>query len=57
MESCNQCGLETEEFQEGVCVDCCHGNQQALDQHNFEYDRWQRMNDEERAAAIGTSIF
>lgn len=45
---CPQCGEDADEFQEGVCVDCRHENQERLDQHNWAYDRWSRMTDNER---------
>ena len=56
MEMCTQCGLDASEFQEGVCVDCCRENQLSLDQHNIQHDRWQRMSDEDRAAAVTNAI-
>lgn len=47
---CRQCGEETPEhmFKEGVCETCCEANQRALDQHNAEFDAWQRLTDAER---------
>jgi len=49
---CPQCGEPTPELHEGYCEDCCIENQRCLDQHNAEYDRWQRMTDAQRDAAI-----
>lgn len=49
---CPQCGEPSAEFNEGVCQDCWTANQNALDLHNIEYDRWQRMSDSQRGAAI-----
>lgn len=50
--NCPQCGNETDQFQEGVCAECCEENQQRLDQHIFEYDAWQKLTDAERDARI-----
>ena len=52
MKHCPQCGDDTPELHEGYCEDCCRDNQAALDRHNMEYDRWQRMTDAQRDAAI-----
>lgn len=50
--TCNQCGEDAEEFREGVCAECCVGNQSRLDLHNAEYDRWQRLSGKERGDEI-----
>lgn len=52
MKHCPQCGDDTLELHEGYCEECCCANQRALDQHNAEYNRWQRMTDAQRDAAI-----
>lgn len=52
MNYCSQCGDDTEQFKEGVCVDCCDQNQRELDHHNAQYDAWQKLNDQERDVAI-----
>lgn len=49
---CPQCGHEADEFREGVCVPCCVENQMALDQFNFDYDRWAGMSAAERDREI-----
>ena len=49
---CPQCGEPTQELHEGYCAECCSDNQRRLDQHNAEHDRWQRMTDAQRDAAI-----
>ncbi len=48
MYDCPQCGEPTEELHEGYCEQCCHNNQQALDDFNREQDRWKRLTDEQR---------
>ncbi len=48
METCKQCGYETVDFYEGYCKECCEQNQQELDDHNFQYDRWQKLSDKKR---------
>jgi hypothetical protein len=35
---------------EGYCRLCCRQNRQELDQHNAEFDRWDRMSDAQREA-------
>lgn len=52
MYHCPQCGEETETLREGYCEPCRDERQAALNLHNAEYDRWQKMSDQERAAAI-----
>ena len=56
--TCTQCGFETPEDEvcEGVCEDCWEINQRALELHNAEHDRWTRMSDAERAAAIKAAM-
>ncbi len=49
---CTQCGDPTKEFHEGYCKECCNQNQQELDRHNWEYDNWNKMDDECREEAI-----
>lgn len=47
-ETCSQCGLNSNDFQEGVCVDCCNQNQLELDRHNQEFDIWEKLEAERR---------
>jgi NMD protein affecting ribosome stability and mRNA decay len=49
---CPQCGDPTEQLHEGYCEDCCTENQAALDQHNAEFDRWERLSRSERETEI-----
>jgi len=49
---CPQCGEDSAEFDQGVCVDCCAENQRALDLHNAEHDRWRTLSDSQRADEI-----
>lgn len=49
---CPQCAEQTEDLHEGYCADCCEENQVALDLHNIQNDRWQRLSDSGRAAEI-----
>jgi glutaredoxin-related protein len=49
---CPQCATVVEQLHEGYCEQCCNENQAALDRHNFEYDYWNRMDNERREEAI-----
>lgn len=49
---CPQCGEPTETLHEGYCEECRDERQAALDLHNAQYDRWQRMTDAERDREI-----
>lgn len=49
---CPQCGNEATDFIEGVCAGCFQENQLALNQHNAEYDRWQRLTTAQRDEEI-----
>lgn len=49
---CPQCGDSVSQLHEGYCGDCCNENQRQLDQHNYEYEHWQRMDDERREELI-----
>ena len=49
---CTQCGEETKEFHEGYCLDCCEDNQKNLDNHNFEFDAWNSLSNEQRENRI-----
>ena len=53
---CPHCGEDTETLNEGYCSDCSEELQNELDQHNFEYDRWQSLTDQERWEAIKFEI-
>lgn len=50
--ACPQCGEPAETLHEGCCEQCCAGNQAALDDHNFQYDRWERLSSFQRHAEI-----
>lgn len=55
---CPQCGELIEnlsELTDGVCQDCRDTNQEALDDHNFQHDRWERLSSTERDAEIKRS--
>lgn len=54
--TCPQCGFDTETLREGCCEDCRQDNQLRLDEHNAQYDRWQRLSDEQRSAEIRRAI-
>ena len=43
MFNCPQCSYETETLNEGYCEDCRQENQKALDYHNFQCDRWDKL--------------
>lgn len=49
---CPQCGEATPALQEGYCPECCANNQAALDVHNSNFDRWERISDSQRSAEI-----
>ena len=49
---CPQCAESTEQLHEGYCEECCSLNQEELDQYNYEYYRWQLMDEESRDEAI-----
>ena len=51
-EPCPQCGFDTETIIDGVCEECRAENQASLDLHNAEYDRWKKMTQPQRDAAI-----
>ncbi len=49
---CPQCGEPTPDLHEGYCEPCRDANQNALDLHNAEHDRWQGMTDKQRTDEI-----
>lgn len=51
-EPCNQCGLDAQQFREGVCLWCYDDNQAELNQHNAELDAWAKMTDKQKDDAI-----
>jgi|GEM_PF-974907 len=53
---CPQCGEATGTLYEGCCEPCRTGNQAALDDHNFQHDRWARLSGAERDAEIKQAI-
>ena len=50
--NCPQCSYETPVLIEGYCPECAEENQRALDLHNAEFDRWNKLTDRERALEI-----
>ena len=52
MFNCPQCSYETETLNEGYCEDCRQNNQNSLDLHNTEYDKWQKLSDNQRQERI-----
>lgn len=50
--TCNTCGEDSTEFREGHCLGCFTDRQNALDLHNAQFDRWERMTDKQRGAEI-----
>lgn len=53
---CPACGLDADEFAEGVCVPCRDERQAALDLHNAEHDRWERLTPAQRDAEIRREV-
>jgi hypothetical protein len=49
---CPQCGEKASVLYEGYCEECRMANQSALDQHNAQFDRWERLSDDARWAEI-----
>ena len=49
---CPQCGEPTEVLHEGYCGECYQERQRALDLHNAEQDRWNKLSDAERWSEI-----
>ncbi len=45
---CDGCGLEVERFVEGWCEDCHNERQTELNEHNAQFDFWERCTDKER---------
>lgn len=52
MMTCTGCGFDAEQFCEGYCVDCQRDRQRALDLHNAQFDRWERLTDSQRRDEI-----
>lgn len=46
--NCPQCGNPTEDFNQGVCLDCCSENQSQLDDFNSLYDYWNGLDEKEQ---------
>jgi len=53
---CPGCGGETESLSEGYCEHCYKANQEYLDRHNAEYDRWRTMEEWRRELEIKDAI-
>ena len=49
---CPQCGKLTPELHEGYCHPCFTSNQEALDLHNQQFDRWKKLTSDQREAEI-----
>lgn len=54
--TCPQCGFDSDEFREGVCADCCSENQRRLNEHNAQYDFWEKCIDEEKDRYIKSAM-
>jgi hypothetical protein len=53
---CPGCGGEVNALSEGYCDHCCKVNQEYLDQHNAEYDRWNTLDEWKRELEIKDAI-
>ena len=53
---CHCCGLDTPQLFEGYCKPCLEEKQYQLDTHNNHYDRWGKLNYEQRNAEIISAI-
>jgi len=53
---CEDSTIEELHANEGYCLTCCRENQDRLDQHNAEYDRWERLTGPQREAEIRRSV-
>jgi len=54
---CHQCGEDTPELFEGYCEECRDERQRELHDHNFRFDRWEGLTDQQRSAEIKNVIF
>lgn len=52
MDTCPQCGFDTDRLHEGYCLECRNERQRVLDEHNAAFDAWERLSDEQRADRI-----
>ena len=50
--TCPECGHQVETLYEGYCGACRDYRQMVLDEHNANYERWLKMNDEQREKVI-----
>ncbi|MCA9340431.1 MAG: hypothetical protein KDA17_05945 [Candidatus Saccharibacteria bacterium] len=49
---CPQCGEYVEGLVEGYCQECTNNNYSELFEHNWQQERWARMNEQEREHEI-----
>ena len=49
---CPQCGIDSDNFDQGVCAFCCSENQLELNAYNLNFDRWSRLSDRQRKDEI-----
>ena len=49
---CPCCGLDTEQLHEGYCNHCLEQKQYELDTYNNQYDKWEKLNYEQRNVEI-----
>lgn len=53
---CPQCGEECEELVEGYCQECANDNYNEIFAHNYQQERWARMNEQERQDEIDSAM-
>lgn len=53
---CPQCGEDTERLHEGYCQECHDDRQARLHDHNFRFNRWQKLSEKQRDAEIKAAI-
>lgn len=53
---CPQCGEDAEGLIEGYCQECTNDNYNELFSHNWQQERWSRMNEQERENEIRQGI-
>jgi len=54
---CPQCESDTETLNEGYCENCREENQSRLDQHNFEFDAWEKLSGNEIDSRIKSAMY
>lgn len=53
---CPQCGVDVDYLDEGYCTECSEENRNNLLDHNFAYDRWESLSDQERDDEIKRAL-